>query len=209
MEALLATQPKHMRKLWGNVTGERLWYALHGHDLQTPPSGRRMYGHGRVRRPATTPLSMRAAARLLLTKAARRMRRDGWNAGRLALWLERRDGAWHGSHCLPGVHDDQAVLSALETLWHQARVRLPFHTRVLRLGVTLFDLTRASERQLDMLLDDDATRRRWESATEAIDTLNRKYGRTLVSIGPWIPPPGGYAGGKISYTRIPSAEDFW
>ncbi len=27
MEALLATQPKHMRKLWGNVTGERLWYA--------------------------------------------------------------------------------------------------------------------------------------------------------------------------------------
>jgi DNA polymerase-4 len=88
-------------------------------------------------------------------------------------------------------------------------VRLPFHTRVLRLRVTLFDLTRASERQLDMLLDDDATRRRWESATEAIDTLNRKYGRTLVSIGPWIPPPGGYAGGKISYTRIPSAEDFW
>ncbi len=45
MEALLATQPKHMRKLWGNVTGERLWYALHGYDLQTPPSGRGMYGH--------------------------------------------------------------------------------------------------------------------------------------------------------------------
>jgi DNA polymerase IV len=38
MEGLLATEPKHMRKLWGNVTGERLWYALHGYDLQTPPS---------------------------------------------------------------------------------------------------------------------------------------------------------------------------
>jgi DNA polymerase-4 len=24
ISALLATQPKHMRKLWGNVTGERL-----------------------------------------------------------------------------------------------------------------------------------------------------------------------------------------
>ena len=45
--------------------------------------------------------------------------------------------------------------------------------------------------------------------TAAIDTLNRKHGRTLVSIGPWTPPPGGYAGGKISYTRIPRAEDFW
>jgi DNA polymerase-4 len=73
----------------------------------------------------------------------------------------------------------------------------------------LFDLTRASARQLDMLLDDDATRRRWESVTEATDALNRKYGRTLVSVGPWMPPPGGCAGGKISYTRIPSAEDFW
>jgi DNA polymerase-4 len=108
MEALLATQPKHMRKLWGNVTGERLWYALHGYDLQTPPSGRGMYGHGRVLLPSTRTLEhARAAARLLLTKAARRMRRDGWNAGRLALWLELRDGAWQRGHWLPGVHDDQ------------------------------------------------------------------------------------------------------
>jgi DNA polymerase-4 len=72
---------------------------LHGYDLQTPPSGRGMYGHGRVLPPSTrtrtrTLEHARAAARLLLTKAARRMRRDGWNAGRLALWLELRDGAW-------------------------------------------------------------------------------------------------------------------
>ena len=106
-------------------------------------------------------------------------------------------------------HDDQAVLSAVEVLWIQVRALLPLHARVMRVGVTLFDLTRASERQLDMLLDDDPIRRQWESITEAIDGLNRKHGRTLVSIGPWTPPPGGYAGGKISYTRIPRAEDFW
>ena len=75
--------------------------------------------------------------------------------------------------------------------------------------MTLFDLTRAGERQLDMLLNDDWQRRRCEQATDAIDKLNRKYGRTLVSVGLWVPPPGGYAGGKISYTRIPRAEDFW
>ncbi len=45
---LLATAPKQMRALWRSVTGERLWYALHGYDIQTPPSGRDMYGHGRV-----------------------------------------------------------------------------------------------------------------------------------------------------------------
>lgn len=211
MVDLLATQPKQMRALWGNVTGERLWYALHGYDIQTPPSGRGMYGHGRVLPPDHRTLEhARAASRLLLTKAARRMRRGGWNAGRLSLWLDlMRDGAWSRSRWLPGIHDDQAALGALAALWDDARASLASRALVMRLGVTLHDLTRANECQFDFLLDDDAARRRWERVTEAVDAINSRYGRTLVSLGPWSPPPGGYAGGKISYTRIPSAEDFW
>lgn len=210
MEQLLATQPKQMRQLWGNVTGERLWYALHGYDVQAQPSERGMYGHGRVLPPGFRKIDdARAASRLLLTKAARRMRRDGFNAGRLWLWLNIRDNAWQRTAWLPAVRDDSAVLSTLETLWIHARNELPRSTSVLRIGVTLLDLTRADERQLDLLLNDDPARKRMESVTDAIDKLNSKYGRTLVSIGPWSPPPGGYAGGKISYTRIPRAEDFW
>ena len=211
MAALLATQPKHMRKLWGNVTGERLWYALQGYDVQTPPSGRGMYGHGRVLPPDHRTLEhAKAASRLLIVKAARRMRRDGWNAGRVWLWLEsmgegsRSSGAW-----LPAVHDDQAVLFALENMWTRLHKKLPRRARILRVGVTLLELTPATERQLDIFLNDDVQRQKAEKATNAIDALNRKHGRTLVSIGPWTPPPGGYAGGKISYTRIPRAEDFW
>jgi DNA polymerase-4 len=211
MADLLTTQPKHMRKLWGNVIGERLWYALHGYDVQTPPSGRGMYGHGRVLPPDHRAVEhAKAASRLLLVKAARRMRRDGWNAGRLWLWLGLMgDASLYRDAWLPAVHDDQAVLAALENLWSDMRLKLPRRARIMRIGVTLLELTRASERQLDILLDDDKQRRRCENATAAIDALNRKYGRTLVSIGPWTPPPGGYAGGKISYTRIPRAEDFW
>ena len=211
MAALLATQPKHMRKLWGNVTGERLWYALHGYDVQTPPSGRGMYGHGRVLPPDhRTAEHAKVASRLLLVKAARRMRRDGWNAGRVWLYLELMgENSLYASTWLPAVHDDQAVLSALEGMWIQLGGKLPQRSRILRVHVTLLDITRANERQLDILLDDDKTRRRWEDTTAAIDRLNRKHGRTLVSIGPWTPPPGSYAGGKISYTRIPRAEDFW
>ena len=37
-----------MRKLWGNVTGERLWYALHGYAVKAEKSKRGMFGHGRV-----------------------------------------------------------------------------------------------------------------------------------------------------------------
>jgi DNA polymerase IV len=221
MPALLATEPKQMRKLWGNVTGERLWYALQGYDLQAQPQGRGMYGHGRVLPPGSRSLEQaRSASRLLLTKAARRMRRDGWNAGGLWLWMQFREGAygcreglrddsWSRAVTLPAVHDDQAVLAALEGLWRAARRQIARSVQIVRLGVTLLHLTPACERQLDLLLDDDGSRRRWERASAAIDALNRKYGRTLVSLGDWTPPPGGYAGGKISYTRIPHAEDFW
>ena len=138
------------------------------------------------------------------------MRRDGWNAGRIWLWLELMgDSSVYRAAWLPAVHDDQAVLKALDLLWIEVQKSIPRGTRIMRIGVTLLELTRASERQLDILLNDDKQRRQSEKATAAIDKLNRKYGRTLVSIGPWTPPPGGYAGGKISYTRIPRAEDFW
>jgi DNA polymerase-4 len=209
MAALLATQPKHMRALWGNVNGERLWYALHGYEVHAPPSARGMYGHGRVLPPdARAPAQARTASRFLLVKAARRMRRDGWNAGRLTLWLSLYGKEWGRDIRLPAVHDDQAVLVALEALWKSAHAALPRSFRVVQVGVTLSDITRANERQLDILLNDDVPRRKWESTTAAIDGLNRKYGRTLISVGPWT-SAGEFAGGKISYTRIPRAEDFW
>lgn len=207
---LLALQPKQMRKLWNNVTGERLWYALHGYDVKAPPSQRGMFGHGRVLPPALRDMEhARGFSRLLLVKAARRMRRAGFFAGRLWLWLAMRDDRWFGQWTLPAVRDDRACLTALETLWAQARRELPASARIIQIGVTLLDLSPASERQLDLFLDDDRERQRWETLSAAMDRLNARYGKTVLSIGPWTPPPGGHAGGKISYTRIPRAEDFW
>ena len=41
---LLKTQPKQMRALWRNVTGERMWYALQGYDVKAQPTERGMFG---------------------------------------------------------------------------------------------------------------------------------------------------------------------
>ena len=210
MAGLWRAQPKHLRKIWGNVTGERLWYALHGHDIQAAGSSRGMFGHGRVLPPDWRDIGHAYdCSRLLLIKAARRMRRAGFYAGRLWLWMSLRDSRWSGALALPIVHDDQACLAGLATLWEDARAELPEAAKIIRLGITLLDLSPATSRQLDMLIDDDVERRRWERVTAAVDRLNAKYSKTVISMGPWSPPPGGYAGGKISYTRIPSAEDFW
>ena len=210
MRDLWNTQPKQLRALWGNVNGERMWYALHGYDIYAMPTGRGMYGHGRVLPPEwRNAKHANACSRLLLTKAARRMRRDGYYAGKLWLWLDNRSGAWFGQRALHIVQDDHACLAALNLLWQKAEAELPRRTEIVRVGVTLLELSPANVRQLDLLLNDDGERQKCELLTNTIDGLNRKFGRRVVTVGPWTPPPGGYAGGKIAYNRIPSAEDFW
>ncbi len=206
---LLAIEPKHMRKIWGNVTGERMWYALHGYDIQAPETVKGMFGHGRVLPPESRTLDTAyEIARLLLIKAARRLRRSSYYCSGLWVWLSLENGGWERHRSLPVVRDDNAILSALRAVWFEAKATLPRRTKLFQVGVTLTNITPASERQMDFLLDDEGERRKWEAVTSAIDTINHRYAKTAVSIGPWKPPEGGHVGGKISFTRIPSWEDF-
>ena len=214
MQGLLQTQPKQMRALWKNVTGERMWYALHGYAIAAAPSSRGMYGHGRVLSPDWRALPRaEGCSRMLVIRAARRMRRDGWAAGRMVLWLDLyaagKKGGWVESCDLPAVSDDKACLDALKSMWALIHMALPRNAKAIRVGVTLLNLSKATERQLDWVYDDDADRRRWEILTEVKDRLNRRYGKRVLEFGCLEEPPGGWSGAKISYTRIPSAEDFY
>jgi len=211
--ALLKTQPKQMRKIWGNVTGERLWYALHGYDVKALPSQRSMYGHGRVLPPKDRSIeNAQTYSRVLLVKAARRMRRDGHYASELYLWVGYRTGRDNKGKSvkatMPAVNDDHACLTALEILWCSVRAFLPSYARIVRLGVTLGKLSFATSRQTDMFMSDDPKRIKHENITKAVDALNWKYGKTIVTQGHWKLPDGGNVGGKIAFTRIPAAEDF-
>ncbi|MEM7621543.1 MAG: type VI secretion protein ImpB, partial [Pseudomonadota bacterium] len=210
MEQLLKLSPKHMRKIWNNVTGERLWYALHGYDVQGETTQRGMFGHGRVLPPESRKLpEVYKIARLLLMKAARRLRREKFYCSGLWISLSVWKGSWGRKLSLPIVNDDQAILAGLRTLWQQVKDELSANITVYKVHVMLYDLSPAEYRQLDMLLNDDQERRKADILTKAIDKLNRKYSKTVISYGLWNPPKGGHVGGKISYTRIPRAEDFW
>ena len=67
-----------------------------------------------------------------------------------------RNGAWFGQRELPCVQDDQACLCALTSLWEKARPEIPPRAEIIRIGVTLRDLSPANERQLDLFLNDDS-----------------------------------------------------
>lgn len=211
-QELYDTAPKQLRAIWGNVTGERLWYALHGYDVQAPESERGMFGHTRVLPPDSRSVpAAREIARLLLIKAARRLRRGNFYCKSMFLWLDlgRETKGWGKQKSFPAANDDQALQAMFHSLWAEFRKTWSARVKIFRVNVTLCDLAPADCRQLDFLAEDDADRQRWERITGAIDSLNAKYGRTVASLGVWNPPAGGNVGGKISYTRIPSAEDFW
>jgi hypothetical protein len=76
------------------------------------------------------------------------------------------------------------MLETLDRLWRQLWPLLKPREQVFRVHVTLLELTPVSERQLDFLSDDDILRRKWESASIAIDRINAKYGKTLTSMVP-------------------------
>ena len=214
MEKLLNLPPKHMRKIWRNVTGERLWYALHGYAITANKTDRGHFGHGRVISPEDRLRdNVKPIARILVIKAARRMRKAGYYASRLHMWCNYREGyedrAFGDATTLPVVQDDKACLDGLNVIWDRLCAFLSSRTKIVRIGFTLGDITRAGTRQLDFLINDDIERRKWERINHSIDHLNRKYSKSLVTLGEYKLPAGGNLGGKISYTRIPRAEDFW
>ena len=100
-------------------------------------------------------------------------------------------------------------MMAHTALWECAQRELPRRTTIFRVGVTLMDLSEANARQLDIFNNDDAIRQKWEKANGAMDALNSKYSSTIIHMGEWKQPAGGHVGGKISYVRTPSAEDFY
>ena len=102
VSALWSARPRALRAVWGSVHGERLWYALHGHDVGPLRTRRGSVGHGRVLPPeARSAASARPWVRLLVVKAARRLRREGWTAKRLSLTVERLGAPlWQGTEAL-------------------------------------------------------------------------------------------------------------
>ena len=211
VEGLWHSQAKHLRKIWGSVNGERFWYALHGYEIAAEPTRRAMYGHGRVLPPAWRDFeSANKAAKLLSIKAARRLRRSGFLARSFGLWLDLREDRWSGETRLEEVNDDWSAVQALSRLWTSACGDLPADAKIKSVHVAFYNLLPEGSRQYDLFdQSGDDERQKWSTLSRMIDGLNGKYARTLVSLGPWTPPPGGYAGGKIAFARIPDPEDFW
>lgn len=211
MAELWATSPKQARHIWHSVEGERLWLQLHGYAVPRPETVRRMFGHGRVlARGWQTPDKARECLRLLTVKAAQRLRREGYTASAADISIKASDGTyWSGTHHFSPSRDDRTFLQAVSGLFDHGAESLK-GARLQNIHVMLHGLQRPGETSGDLFehVSDRSDRQRWERITETMDSLNDRYGGSTISFGLHTDLPGGYAGAKIAFGRVPDLRDF-
>jgi DNA polymerase-4 len=93
MPTLWSLGPQHMRKVWGSVWGEKMWYLLRGIELPEEETTKSTIGHSHVMAPELRdPVKAKFVARRLTLKAASRLRRMGYYASCFALSARTEQG---------------------------------------------------------------------------------------------------------------------
>ena len=211
MEQLLAISNKQARALWGNIEGERLLTQLKGLSIIREPTTRRMFGHGRIlTREWSYPDRAKECLRLLTCKAARRLRADGFYARKLSVSLSFIDGQRLGvERQFSPSRDDFRFVGEMNAAFN-AMVAASRTKRIKRISVTLHGLSKPQETSGDLFTwrEDDAKSKARERLSDIMDGINAKSGQALIHLGPREEPPGGYAGAKIAFGRVPAKEDF-
>lgn len=226
------SSPKQMRAIWGSVTGERFWYHLHGYELDAPKTQASMIGHSRVLDPdhRLPDIARLVAARLAL-KAASRLRRSGFYAGRLGLSvketaafyptdyradIKNNQEGYYAEHRFATPTDDSFELIAmLNKLWQDMMVRLR-PQKLKKLSITLCDLYRGDQITRDLFEREPlAVRgmavpgRKSAALSRVMDEINAKFGAESLQMGISPKTQAGYVGTKIAFHRIPDIAEFY
>lgn len=192
-EQMYRLTPSQMRAVWGGIGGERWWHLLRGHEVAMPPKVRRSVGHSHVLAPELrTPAGAASVAGRLLEKAAERMRHQGYQAQGLAVHVRAEDGrTWAAKRRFLPCTDTWTLLAALRSIWEH-----PFPS-VRQVAVVLYELV-PNGPWTPSLFGEDAARR---TAARAVDSLNRKYGRGVVTMASVLPVKWE-AEDKIAFGKI-------
>lgn len=214
IEQLYRLSPKQMRKIWGNVGGERYYYQLRGIELPEEPTNRSTIGHSHVLDPAWRPPEMALEImRRLTLKAGSRLRRLGYYTSRMDMSLRLENGTRLGCYnTFYRCCDNVALQTRAFELWHHLTDTRKTQ-RIKKISVSLnqliaehtlqpelFDTLHASEIQ--------RTKRR-EALSRTMDALNARFGRDTVGMGQLPGQARSFTGTKVAFTRIPDQEEFY
>jgi DNA polymerase-4 len=195
--SLVALDPRHARRIWNSVEGERFVRMLQGMDIPLAATKRGGFGNSKVLAPEfRRPEEAYLVSRWLVEKAAARLRKDGRTAARFSVQISIMDrSGWSRSVKTSPRQDTLGFLRIHRALWREAWPYIKGRS-LISIGVHLNDIGLLEQRSGDLLSGlGVAERSSSEKASAAVDFLNARFGEGTVRFGDNRPHPGFFERG--------------
>jgi DNA polymerase-4 len=195
-EQMYGLSEGEMTRIFGSVEGKRWWLLIRGVDLPDKRTVRRSLGHQHVLPPGKRGREeARGVLVRLLTKAAQRLRREGYRAGELVCAARLLSGGWWSRRTLlPPTTSTRVLLSAMREQWAGAP-----EAGYLVVAAVLGRLTPIAAAPAPLF----AGERREERLDRVIDRINSRFGYAAIR-----PCSADIAAApmRIAFSSIPDPE---
>ena len=213
IQELYDISPKHMRKIWGNVQGEKFWYMLRGKEIADIKTERKTIGHSHVLEPKwrLVELAEKVMLRLLL-KASSRLRRMDYYCSRLSLSIRTENNLrLEGKSRFYRACDNKKLQEEATKIWVQLIKKRNFK-QIKKISITLYNLKKKSDLQPELFQNFNKKitldTNRFEKLSKTMDNINTRFGRDSVTIGGLPNKIKSFSGTRIAFTRIPDRQEF-
>ncbi len=205
--ALYKLDPRHARRIWGSVQGERFIRALQGEDIPDPQTRPHSLGHGQILTPENrSPEGARLVARRLLIKAATRLRRGQFFARYLDITVKCREkGRLMRGGRIAATQDTFRLLGHFRGFWARMHPVQPYSVSVL-LGSLQPRYAHTADLFEGRAGPGELTER--ERLCLLVDGLNQRYGSDTVVYGERPASMARYSGAKVAFGRVPGRQEF-
>ncbi|HEY4964613.1 MAG TPA: hypothetical protein VIH90_08045 [Candidatus Saccharimonadales bacterium] len=176
LDFLDAPLPVLRKEVFKGIVGYYWYLRLRGYEVDDMDFGRKTFGHQYALSQKTTDLN--ELSRLLMKlceKTGRRLRRAGFTASGVHLWLgfEDHSRSSHGKRLGYELYSTQSIYQAALKLLNSA----VSDSRVTNMAVSVYGLDSAGFKQLDLFADPEQDT--WSIATTS-DKINDRYGEFSV-----------------------------
>ncbi|MCC6682130.1 MAG: DNA polymerase [Phycisphaeraceae bacterium] len=201
VEQLWSLRESQLHRIWASRVLGSIWYAqMRGEALPYRPTQRRSVSHSHVLAPRlrTHELAYQVMIRML-HKAARRMRRLGYCAGAMSIYVRCEGGRrWETGCDLSHAYDTLTLVHHAARLWPAHPIGAP-----MKVAVVLLKLETMTGCALPLF----EPQRRMNRLAETMDAIAWRFGRDAVFSGAMFAARGS-APTRISFTQVPDDAEF-
>jgi len=189
-----------LRSIWGGIGGDVMYDRIRGEAIAHRESETGSISHSSVLGPERrNPEHALAVLNRLVQKAAMRLRKAGFYAGRMAVGVKYLDSEhWSREMRLVDTQDTMAFLHALEKMWGQ---RPKTRQTILQVYMAFSDFVPEARHTGSLFASED----RSKALYETVDKLNVRFGRQAVYFAS-AHKARDRGGMHIAFNHIPDPE---